>query len=62
MAVSYLQIYHNLSVALALSVVNGYSSGFQFFITTGKTAMNISTLVCGFAYASVPLGQGSAAC
>lgn len=51
MAGGYLRIY-NLAVALALSVVNGFSGGFVFYHHRQDCYVNISTLVCG----SVPLG------
>lgn len=40
-AVYYLQIYHNLSMVLDLSLANEYFGAFQFFIITSKSAMNV---------------------
>lgn len=55
-AVHYWQT-HTLSVVLGLSVVNGYFGGFQFFIATGKAALNNPLLVRCFTYARVSLGH-----
>ena len=49
-AVQYLQI-HNLSF------VNGYFGGFQFFVTTGKAAINTYILACWSAHVRVSLGH-----
>lgn len=49
-AVRYPGIHHHFSVVLDLSIVKRYFGGVQFFMIAGKTATNISLLVCWFAH------------